>query len=123
MVLVRVRKMAALRGIAWLMVVQAVAVNCLSEPSDGFEEIDVIVIGAGTAGITAAKKFSERQVPFLILEASDRIGGRVRDGEFDGKHIELGANWLHDLDANPLWPIAQEIGLQGEIDDYDSVRM
>ncbi len=120
--------MAFNNKVLWLVLIQTVAFVSISGTSatggrSAAHEVEVIVIGAGTAGITAAKELTEYGVSFVILEATDRIGGRVRDGDFDGKHIEYGAHWLHDLDANPLWPFAQQVGLQGEIDDYDSIRM
>ncbi|KAB2587832.1 flavin monoamine oxidase family protein [Streptomyces arboris] len=55
---------------------------------------DVIVIGAGYAGVTAARELRARGLRPLILEARNRIGGRAFTSTFWGKRIELGANWF-----------------------------
>ncbi|KAK4414487.1 Polyamine oxidase 1 [Sesamum alatum] len=55
----------------------------------------VIVVGAGISGITAAKVLAENGVEdVLILEAADRIGGRIRKEQFGGVTVELGAGWI-----------------------------
>jgi monoamine oxidase len=57
---------------------------------------NVIVIGAGAAGIAAAKRLHERQQSVLVLEARDRIGGRVQtDYDFAAHPIERGAEFVH----------------------------
>ncbi|HUP90229.1 MAG TPA: FAD-dependent oxidoreductase, partial [Longimicrobiales bacterium] len=58
---------------------------------------DVIVIGAGAAGLTAAREFRQAGKSVQILEASDRIGGRVRSisDPHAGIPLELGAEFLH----------------------------
>lgn len=74
--------------------------------ADWNPEDKVIVIGAGIAGISAAYTLKYLNVPFILLEASDRFGGRVqRDEEFigDGVHLDVGAEWLHTTrDASVL---------------------
>ncbi|MFJ5636741.1 flavin monoamine oxidase family protein [Streptomyces goshikiensis] len=55
---------------------------------------DVIVIGAGYAGGTAARELTARGLSTLVLEARDRIGGRVWTSEFAGERVELGGGWF-----------------------------
>lgn len=57
-------------------------------------DADVIVIGAGAAGLAAARELSAAQVKVIILEARDRIGGRIHT-HFDKWAIELGAEFVH----------------------------
>ena len=60
------------------------------------ERLDVIVIGAGMAGLTCARALTERGMKVLVLEARDRVGGRIatlRVG--DGEPVELGAEFVH----------------------------
>jgi monoamine oxidase len=74
-------------------------------------EVDVAVIGAGAAGIGAARRLAEdRAVSVLVLEARDRVGGRVHTIEPAGFPLDRGAEWLHSADRNPLSPIARDLG-------------
>ncbi|MFH9061783.1 flavin monoamine oxidase family protein [Streptomyces coeruleorubidus] len=60
---------------------------------------DVIVVGAGFAGVTAARELRARGLRPLIVEARSRIGGRAWTDTFSGKRIELGANWFSQHQA------------------------
>jgi monoamine oxidase len=74
-------------------------------------EVDVAVIGAGAAGIGAVRRLCQAgSVSVLVLEARDRVGGRVHTIEPDGFACDRGAEWLHSADRNPLSPIAQRLG-------------
>src|SRR5437762_7844510 len=74
-------------------------------------EVDVAVIGAGAAGIGAARRLADKgSVSVLVLEARDRVGGRVHTIEPAGFPLDRGAEWLHSADRNPLSPIARELG-------------
>ncbi|MER7759879.1 NAD(P)/FAD-dependent oxidoreductase [Streptomyces sp. NPDC097619] len=56
--------------------------------------VDAIVIGAGYAGGTVAREFGARGLNTLVLEARDRIGGRIWTGTFAGERVEIGGGWL-----------------------------
>ncbi|MFD0382205.1 FAD-dependent oxidoreductase [Streptomyces stramineus] len=56
---------------------------------------DAIVIGAGFAGVTAARELRNKGLKPLVLEARDRIGGRVWTSTWAGEQVELGGAWLH----------------------------
>jgi len=56
---------------------------------------DVLVLGAGFAGVTAARGIKNAGHDVAVLEARDRIGGRVWTSELDGTKIEYGATWIH----------------------------
>src|ERR1700730_14708367 len=74
-------------------------------------QLDVAVIGAGGAGIGAARRLREGGVvSVLVLEARDRVGGRVNTIEPAGFPLDRGAEWLHSADRNPLSPIAKRLG-------------
>ncbi len=80
-------------------------------------EVDVAVIGAGAAGIGAARRLVKSgSVSVLVLEARDRVGGRVHTIEPAGFPLDRGAEWLHSADRNPLSPIARELGFAARMD-------
>ena len=75
-------------------------------------EVDVAVVGAGAAGIGAARRLVDAgSVSVLVLEARDRVGGRVHTIEPAGFPLDRGAEWLHSADRNPLSVIARDHGL------------
>ena len=63
--------------------------------SESEYDADVLILGAGMSGISAAKSLYEHGVKnFMILEARDRIGGRMRSEKFGGIRVELGDQWV-----------------------------
>jgi len=72
---------------------------------------DVVVIGAGAAGIGACRKLAAEGLSFVLLEAKDRIGGRAfTDAATFDIPFDHGCSWLHQSDRNPLTPFAREAG-------------
>ena len=57
---------------------------------------DVIIIGAGAAGIAASKTLTLRGIRHLVIESRDRIGGRVYEEDFNGVRIDIGASFVHN---------------------------
>ncbi len=72
---------------------------------------DVVVIGAGMAGLTAARTLAEAGLKVLVLEAQDRIGGRILTQHIGGEAIELGAEFIHGRPPE-LWALIDEAGLE-----------
>lgn len=56
---------------------------------------DVIIIGAGFAGVTAARELSQKGHKVLVIEAEDRLGGRTWYDERLGRGLEIGGTWVH----------------------------
>lgn len=73
---------------------------------------NVLVVGAGAAGLGAAQLLAGAGASVTVLEARDRIGGRVRTESWDGIAVELGANWLQQGPRNNLVPMAERLGLR-----------
>lgn len=74
-------------------------------------DTDIAIVGAGAAGIAAARRLQARDIPHVLLESAARPGGRawtrrLRTGPFDA-----GASWLHDAERNPLVPLAAGAGV------------
>jgi polyamine oxidase len=78
----------------------------------------VIVVGAGFAGLTAARALLDAGYRVEVLEASARRGGRVHTVDSLSLPVDLGASWLHGGDGNPLKPIARAAGIPTRESDY-----
>jgi len=75
-------------------------------------EVDVVVIGAGAAGIAAARRIQSAGRKVIVLEASDRIGGRcATDSTTFDVPLDLGARWLHTPESNALVKLARATGV------------
>jgi NADPH-dependent 2,4-dienoyl-CoA reductase/sulfur reductase-like enzyme len=59
------------------------------------EEVDVVVIGAGHAGLIASRDLAQRGFKVALLEARDRIGGRTWTSVIEGFPYEMGGTWIH----------------------------
>lgn len=71
----------------------------------------ILVVGAGVAGLTAARALQDAGLEVLLLEARDRIGGRAWTRELDGARVEMGAMFLHGTIGNPVAELSQALGL------------
>ena len=69
--------------------------------------VDVAVIGAGAAGIAAARTLAGTGLSVTVLEARDRIGGRAHTLVREGVAVDMGCGWLHSADENPLAELAE----------------
>lgn len=75
--------------------------------------IDVAIIGAGAAGLAAARTLQAANIPVLILEGRDRVGGRSHTIDLQGNIVfDLGCEWLHSADKNSFVAIANELGFE-----------
>lgn len=76
-------------------------------------DVDVVIIGAGAAGLSAARRCQAAGVSFVVLEASGRIGGRVvTDLTTFGVPYDRGAHWLHSATDLPFFEEARASGLK-----------
>lgn len=77
----------------------------------------VIVIGAGAAGLTAARVLQDHGREVLILEGRDRIGGRLNTIDFAGATVDEGGNWVHGVPQNPMYQLLQDADFELEEDE------
>ena len=98
----------------------------LNEPKDE-RTYDVIIIGAGFAGLIAARELSQRGRSVLIIEAKDRIGGRAFTTKIDDHNYEIGGTWVHWSQPH-LWSEITRYGFsllesEGAVTDQVSVLL
>jgi monoamine oxidase len=74
-------------------------------------DVDLVIVGAGAAGLAAAKAAQARGLSFHLIEASHRIGGRAYTEEMaPGMPMDLGCHWMHSASLNPFVAIADRFG-------------
>jgi len=71
---------------------------------------DTVIVGAGAAGIAAARRLLSAGRQVLVLEARNRVGGRAITDHSLGVPADLGAAWLHFAEENAWTPLADEAG-------------
>ncbi|CAA7393489.1 unnamed protein product [Spirodela intermedia] len=103
-----------------LVAFEGCGVAARSEPQPS-----VIIVGAGMSGISAAKTLSEAGIKnILILEATNRIGGRIRKAKFAGLNVEIGANWVEGVngqEVNPIWTLANKLRLRSFLSEFGNL--
>jgi len=76
-------------------------------------EADIVVIGAGAAGIAAARRIMAANRRVIVVEAANQVGGRcMTDSSSFDAPFDRGARWMHNPDANPLLRLARSSGLE-----------
>lgn len=75
------------------------------------QDCDIVIVGAGAAGIGAARHLAGSGLAIRILEALPRPGGRAWTRPAGGMRLDMGCGWLHSADRNPWVAIAEAAGL------------
>lgn len=81
----------------------------MTPPSD----VDVAIIGAGAAGLAAARALEASSLSVIVLEARNRLGGRSHTTILQNDIVfDVGCEWLHSADKNAFVPIAHDLGFE-----------
>jgi len=109
----------------------AIALSCgLLTPNEESEimtdplstSASVLVLGAGIAGLAAAQALTEQGRSVIILEARNRVGGRMWTDSSLGVPLDLGASWIHGVNGNPITKLAKQFGVKTvPTDDENSI--
>jgi monoamine oxidase len=91
--------------------------------ASGAAEADILVIGAGAAGLAAARVLQGEGYRVIILEARDRVGGRVWTDRSLGMPLDLGASWIHGVEGNPLTELVEQFDIETAGTDYENVLL
>lgn len=89
----------------------------------GRARADVVVVGAGLAGLVAARRITESGRSVVVLEARDRVGGRILNQDIgDGKVVEMGGQWIGPT-QDRMYALAQQLDIETfpTYDEGDSI--
>lgn len=111
-----------LAGLPLALLTPALLMQC-AEGDNSPNGKTVIVIGAGIAGLAAAQRLKQKGFTVIVLEAGDRVGGRLRTDRRLGVAFDEGASWIHGPKGNPITDLASKAGANTFRTDDDNVRV
>ena len=77
----------------------------------GARATDAVVVGAGLAGLTAARELNAAGASVVVMEAQDRVGGRTMAGSVAGTTVEMGGQWIGPHQRR-IGALASEVGVE-----------
>uniref|UniRef100_A0A146L738 Peroxisomal N(1)-acetyl-spermine/spermidine oxidase n=1 Tax=Lygus hesperus TaxID=30085 RepID=A0A146L738_LYGHE len=83
----------------------------------------IVIVGGGVSGIAAAVSLVDKGFDNVtVLEAEDRVGGRVNTVPFGHSHVDLGAHWVHGEEGNAVYEIGNQLGLLTPSGDFGNIE-
>lgn len=82
----------------------------------------VIVVGAGIAGLAAGEALRKEGFAVTVLEAQEKVGGRLRSNRSLGIAFDEGASWIHGVKGNPITKLARQAGMDTYETRDDSIK-
>ena len=84
---------------------------------------DIVVVGAGISGLSAANYLKEQGYDPILLEAQSKVGGRLKTDRSLGIAFDEGASWIHGPIKNPITTLAEQSGMKTFFTDDDNIRV
>lgn len=98
--------------------------TAMRPPGQAAEPRKFIVIGAGMAGLAAARQLTQAGHHVIVLEGRERVGGRTWTSErWPDAPLDLGASWIHGMDGNPLTELAKKANATLLTTSYESAQL
>ena len=111
-------------GLPLILMTPTLLASCGKDDDDiNPNDKTVIVIGGGISGLAAAKKLKERGFNVIVLEAQEKVGGRMRTDRSLGVAFDEGASWIHGPSGNPITNLASQSGANTFLTSDDNVEV
>ena len=113
-----------LSGLPLLLLSPTVFASCKKEgESISSKDKIVVVIGGGISGLAAAKKLKEKGFTVIVLEAQEKVGGRIRTDRSLDVIFDEGASWIHRPNGNPITSLSLQSGAKNFLTSDDNVKV
>lgn len=113
-----------LTGIPLLFLTPSLLASCSKDNEDVHPNgKTVVVIGGGISGLAAANKLKETGFTVIVLEAQEKVGGRMRTDRSLGVAFDEGASWIHGPNGNPITSLASQSGANTFLTSDDSIEV
>ena len=93
----------------------------LYKTTDAQKNKKIVIVGAGISGLSAAKYFKSQGINTIVLEAQEKVGGRIRTNRSIGIEFDEGASWIHGPKGNPITELASLSGANTILTDDNNI--